>query len=99
MVRKFNVRSRVDGDDRTNHTIPALSCGRPSIRSVRRCSHLRHLPSPHSAPVNRRIRCRLIPNGVSTNVEECASGTEKLLMMELGINELGKPEKFFTSLK
>ncbi|GBP87084.1 hypothetical protein EVAR_99988_1 [Eumeta japonica] len=28
--------------------------------------------------------------GVSTNVEECASGTEKLLMMELGINELGE---------
>ncbi|GBP94243.1 hypothetical protein EVAR_7465_1 [Eumeta japonica] len=27
-----------------------------------------------------------------------ASGTEKLLM-ELGINKLGKPEKFFTSLK
>ncbi|GBP23622.1 hypothetical protein EVAR_80239_1 [Eumeta japonica] len=36
--------------------------------------------------------------GVSTDVEECASGTENLLM-ELGINELGKPEKFFTSLK
>ncbi|GBP64947.1 hypothetical protein EVAR_41362_1 [Eumeta japonica] len=34
--------------------------------------------------VNRRIRRRLIPNGVSTNVEECTSGTKKLLM-ELGI--------------
>ncbi|GBP46767.1 hypothetical protein EVAR_10734_1 [Eumeta japonica] len=29
--------------------------------------------------------------GVSTDVEECTSGTKKLLM-ELGINKLGKPE-------
>ncbi|GBP10488.1 hypothetical protein EVAR_76348_1 [Eumeta japonica] len=39
--------------------------------------------------VNRRIRRRLIPNGVSTDVEECTSGTKKLLM-ELGINKLGE---------
>ncbi|GBP16434.1 hypothetical protein EVAR_81134_1, partial [Eumeta japonica] len=31
----------------------------------------------------------LIPNGVSTDVEECTSGTKKLLM-ELGINKLGE---------
>ncbi|GBP63227.1 hypothetical protein EVAR_89495_1 [Eumeta japonica] len=109
MVRKFNVPAFTTycglGAERIGSiTAISSSCANPFASDPRSfvgaaISVIFHIITTIQTPKTPKNQAQADSEWeVSTDVEECASGTEKLLM-ELGINELGKPEKFFTSLK